>query len=151
MNLKKVNWLQVIIFVLVFVIVFLASKYFGFTLEDITDHIEAVAGSVSALAVIIGLYAKLTGSVKAKKLAEQLNLASEYAQDAVEIAEESENWTGAEKKKWALTYVNQKCIEAGITYDEDQVSELIEQFVELSLKVNARHAAEEEIEEGGEL
>ena len=141
---KKVNWLMIIILFLVIAVIFLASKYIGFTFNDVTDNIEVLTGAVASLATIIGLYAKLTGSVKAKKLAEQLNLASEYAQEAVEAAEEFTNYTGAEKKQYALTWINQKCIEAGIEFDETQVSELIEQFVALSLKVNARHKAEEE-------
>lgn len=140
---KKVNWLQFIVVFLVITIILMAMYLLGFTFKDIKDELDWFLGAISLLAAAVGMFAKMTGSIKAARFEKALNQVSEYAQDAVETAEEFENYSGAEKKQYALTKINQLCIENGINFDVVHASDLIEKYVQLSQKVNARHEAEE--------
>ena len=141
---KKVNWLKILVVFLVVIIIALAMYLLGFSFDQVQEELEWFIGFIITLASAIGMFAKMTGSVKAARLEKALNQVAGYAQDAVESAEEFNNYTGAEKKQYALTQINQLCIENGINFDMTQASDLIEKYVSLSQKVNARHKAEEE-------
>ena len=56
----------------------------------------------------------------------------------VQTAEAFANYSGAEKKEYVLTKVNQYAIENGIDFDASAVSDKIEELVELSKRVNTR-------------
>ena len=141
---KKVNWLKIIVFLLVFLIIILAMKLLDFTFADVLANWEVVTGAIGLFASLIGMYAKATGNKKAQLAAEALNSINEYAQEAVDDAENLIDIDGDIKKKYALGYIKEKCVSNGIPYNDALASSLIEKFVVLSNKVGARHKAEEE-------
>jgi hypothetical protein len=140
---KKSNLFSLFIIVLVLAVIFFAMKYFNLSFQDIKDSIEYVIAIISLLATAIGFYAKMTHNKKMAALAESLNAINSYAQEAVDKAEDFIGYSGENKKQYALTYINQKCIDAGILFDSALASELIEKFVVLSNKVGSRHKIEE--------
>jgi len=144
---KKVNWLQIIVVFLVIIIILMAMYLLGFTFKDIKEQLDWFLGAISLLAALVGMFAKMTGSIKAARFEKALNQVSEFARDGVETAEEFTNYSGSEKKQFALTKINQLCIENSINFDIEQASNMIEQYVQLSKKVNARHKAEESVGE----
>jgi hypothetical protein len=142
---KNRNILKLVILVMVIVIMAFSVKFFGLSVQDVKDQLELFLTILSLLAAVIGFYAMMTSSVKAQKIAEAMNEINQYAHDAVEKAEDFIDYSGNSKKQFALTYINQECIENGIPFNSALASELIEKAVALSNKVGARHKAEQEL------
>lgn len=141
---NKSNVLRIVILIMITIIVAFATKYFGLSMQDVREQFELFLTILSLLAASIGLYAKMASSVKAKKIAEAMNEINQFAHDAVEQAEDFIDYSGKNKKQYALTYINQKCIDNNIPFNKALASELIEKAVALSNKVGARHKIEEE-------
>lgn len=141
---KKVNYLKIFVFLLVFLVIILAMKLLDLSFAEILENWEIVTGAIGLFASLLGMYAKATGSKKAEKAAVALNLINDYAQEAVEDSEDLVGIEGKVKKKNALGYIRNKCLDNGVPYNDTLASALIEKFVVLSNKVGARHKAEED-------
>ena len=91
--------------------------------------------------VLIGfivLITKLTKNTKLKALAENLISVEKVTKTFICKAEEFMNFTGADKKEWVKTKVNQYCIENNINYEENIIDNIIENLLMLSKTVNKR-------------
>ena len=115
-----------------------------------TENVKIIVSLVSALvplgSIIAGLFVKFAKSEKAKKIAKQINFwTSEIGKHVVE-AEKFLNYKGLEKKEYVLTRVNQACLDNKVKYDITKVSEILEEIVKITKKVNQR-----EKDKGGEL
>lgn len=110
-----------------------------------TAIITLIATLIAALGTLAGIIAKYSKSAKVRKAAEK---AAKVAQDLVEItnavnqavetAEQKVNFTGADKKEWAMTQVQQFALDNGIFFDRQEVDELIEKAVAFTKSVNKR-------------
>lgn len=101
--------------------------------------ILTVAGLFLALAsTIITAIAKNSKAAKIAKTASNLLLVIEAIQTFVTEAETIVGFTGANKKEWVMTKVNQYCIQHNIEYDSQKVSDKVEELLDFSHKVNAK-------------
>lgn len=107
-------------------------------LANMKEVVAITSAALSLLTTIFVLVAKLTKNVKLRKLAERITFFREQVEKYVALAEEIVNFKGKDKKEWVVTKVNQAAIDAGIQFDADVVSQLIEEVVNLTKIVNAR-------------
>lgn len=87
---------------------------------------------------ITGFLIPLVKNVKAKNKLIAINKLATVIQGFIVEAEEHSNYTGAEKKEYVMTKTNRYAIENKIPYDEQAVSDKVEEMVALSKEVNVR-------------
>ena len=103
------------------------------------ELILSLAGTaVSLFVACLTTVLKLVKNVRLRHRQEGVMTLLTAVAPIVEIAESFSNYTGAEKKEYVLTKINQFAIENGIEYDADAVSDKIEQLVDFSKQVNKR-------------
>lgn len=107
--------------------------------------ILTAAGLVLALiTTIVTAVAKNTKSAKAAKVANMLLSITSAATQFVAQAELITGFTGANKKEWVMTKLNQYCIENQINWDEKIADEAVEKLITFSKDVNAKSKGNEE-------
>ena len=104
-------------------------------LELIISLASACLGLVVAVAAVIAKYAS---SAKARKAAEQTMDICNALLPYIEQAESYVHYSGEEKKEYVMTKANRYAIENDIAFDEDAVSEKVEELITLSKEVNAK-------------
>lgn len=80
---------------------------------------------------------KFIGTKKSKKAAENLQRVSDIIVPYIIEAETFLNYSGKEKKEYVMTKATKFAVENGIKFDEEKISELVEQFVAMTKNVNA--------------
>ena len=109
-------------------------------MENIKEIITIASACLGLLATITGFLIPLVKNVKAKNKLTALNKLSATLQALIIDAETFANFTGAEKKEYVMTKANRYAIEHKLPYDEQAVSEKVEDLVALSKEVNNRDA-----------
>lgn len=107
-------------------------------MENIKEIITIASACLGLLATITGFLIPLVKNVKAKNKLTALNKLSTTLQSLIIDAETFTNFTGAEKKEYVMTKANRYAIEHKIPYDEQAVSDKVEDLVALSKEVNKR-------------
>lgn len=103
------------------------------------EVILSLAGTIlSLLAASVTFFVKLIRSVRARVKEKGETALLEVVAPLVEMAEELETCSGAEKKEYVLTKVKEYAKENGIEFDAEKVSEKIEALVKFSKQVNKR-------------
>ena len=98
------------------------------------EIIRLVSLSVSLLISLSGLLMALIKAVKNKKW-DSLKVA---LLDFVQQAEDFVEYTGEQKKQAVMTWAEDFCKKQGMTFDKDRVSEIIEELISFTKKVNPR-------------
>ncbi len=80
----------------------------------------------------------LVKNVKAKNKLIALNKMTATLHALITEAETFTHFSGAEKKEYVMTKANRYALENNITYDEQAISEKIEDMIALSKEVNKR-------------
>ena len=83
-----------------------------------------------------GFLIPLVKNVKAKNKLVALNKLTSTLQTLIIEAEEFTNFTGTEKKEYVMTKANRYAIKNKIPFDEQLVSDKVEDLVALSKEVN---------------
>ena len=104
-------------------------------LELIISLAGTCVGLIRAIATVIVKYA---GNAKARKAAEQTIEICNAILPYIEQAESYVHYSGEEKKEYVMTKANRYAIENNIAFDEDAVSEKVEELITLSKEVNVR-------------
>ncbi len=112
-------------------------------IELIATLASCVAALIAAIATIIVKYCK---NEKVKQAAEETVEICEAILPYLEQAESYTNFSGAEKKAYVMTRMNQYAIDNGIPYDEELVDSILEQYIELTKTVNAKAPPSDETE-----
>lgn len=102
---------------------------------------QILAISATGVSFIVGLLTFLIKSVKngkAKKFLQNTLKITDVLQPLIITAEQFLHFSGAEKKEYVLTKANQYALDNCIKFDRDKVSELINELVSTTKKVNAR-------------
>ena len=107
-------------------------------MENIQLILSLAGTTLSLLVACVTFVIKLAGSIRRRVREEGAAVLMNAVAPIVEIAEGFRNYSGAEKKEYVLTKVNQFAIENSIEFDAQSVSDKIEQLVELSRQVNRR-------------
>lgn len=105
-------------------------------MENFQELITLVSAILGVVVTATGLLIPLVKNAKAKKRLSAINKLSEVLQKFVIEAEAFTNFTGAEKKEYVMTKANRYAIDNKISYDENAVSEKVEDLVALSKQVN---------------
>ena len=97
----------------------------------------------SLLATILGLLItlitfikKYVSNLKAKKIIEQSLKICNILLPLIEKAEEFSSYTGQEKKEYVMTKANQYALDNGIKFNEEFISNKIEDLLSLTNQVN---------------
>ena len=107
-------------------------------MENIQLILSLAGTALSLLVACVTFVIKLVGSIRRRVKEEGAAALMNAVAPIVEIAEGFTSYSGAEKKEYVLTKVNQYAIENSIEFDAQSVSDKIEQLVELSRQVNRR-------------
>lgn len=107
-------------------------------LSIVVDVIKLAAVTLPFIITATTYIAANSKNKRAKKVAENVNKIAKAAQTYVTDAEQFIHYSGTEKKTWVLTKINQYAIQAGIPFDEDQASGIVEDIVTITKKVNRR-------------
>ena len=108
--------------------------------ETITTLCALIGTLLSLLGVFFSLLAK-SKNKKAKKIAESMLSVINACNNAVEIAEAFVNFSGEEKKAYAMTLVKEYCIQNNIEINNDEISNSIENLISISKIVNAKRTS----------
>lgn len=107
-------------------------------MENIKEIITIASACLGLIATATGFLIPLVKNVKAKNKLTALNKLSTTLQAFIVDAETFTNFSGAEKKEYVMTKANRYAIENKIPYDEQAVSDKVEEIVSLSKEVNKR-------------
>lgn len=107
-------------------------------MELIKQIITIISIALPLLVTTITFLLKFIGSAKSKKAAENLQRVSNIVIPYIEDAEKFLNYTGAEKKEYVMTKATKFAVKNGIPFDDNKISELIEQLVKMTKQVNKR-------------
>ena len=105
------------------------------TLEKIFAIAPAALG---ALGTIIGLLISLVKNKKAKRNLTIMQLLTSLLQELVVEAEQFTSFSGEEKKEYVMTKANRYALKNKWEFDEEAVSEIVEEMISLSKSVNQR-------------
>ena len=109
----------------------------NFSYETITTMCALLGAVLSLMGFVLSQLAK-SKNKKAKTIAESMLSVVNACSKAVEITEQYVNFTGEEKKAYAMTLVKEYCIDNGIKINVDEISNNIENIITLSKIVNAK-------------
>lgn len=110
---------------------------------NISDILTWVVFGISFLSGCVSILIPYLKTAKAKKNAEKIvnalsgfELICENIQPLVVKAEQFRNFSGAERKEWVMTQLRIVALQHSIAFDENAVSEKVEEIVSTTNKVN---------------
>lgn len=111
-------------------------------MSQIEEIITIISAALGLIITITGFLIPLVKSTKAKKSLIAENKLTGALQNMVIEAEKFVNYSGEEKKQYVMTKAYKYAVENKIPYDENAVSEKIEDLVALSKQVNVKTATQ---------
>lgn len=111
-------------------------------MSQIEEIITIITAALGLIITITGFLIPLVKSTKAKKSLIAVNKLTGALQNMVIEAEKFVNYSGEEKKQYVMTKAYKYAVENKIPYDENAVSEKIEDLVALSKQVNVKTATQ---------
>lgn len=111
-------------------------------MNQIEEIITIISAALGLIITITGFWIPLIKSTKAKKSLIAVNKLTGALQNMVIEAEKFVNYSGEEKKQYVMTKAYKYAVENKIPYDENAVSEKIEDLVALSKQVNVKTATQ---------
>lgn len=111
-------------------------------MSQIEEIITIITAALGLIITITGFLIPLVKSTKAKKSLVAVNKLTGALQNMVIEAEKFVNYSGEEKKQYVMTKAYKYAVENKIPYDENAVSEKIEDLVALSKQVNVKTATQ---------
>ena len=107
-------------------------------MENLEIIISMASAALGLLITTVTFLSKFVTNAKAKKAMENIVKIGNAVIPYIEEAEGFIHYSGEEKKQFVLTKANRFAIENNIKFDEQAVSEKIEELVSLSKQVNKR-------------
>ena len=116
-------------------------------MEKLEQILTYASYAVAVLFFLLGVYMKVVNAKNAKKAilseeemkkAQWINWLRNACKTFVTVAEDFLSFNGATKKEWVQTKLQQFCLDKKIPFNVDQTSELIEEEVAFTKKVNKR-------------
>lgn len=117
--------------------------------ENFHLYLSFLAPMLTLLCAAVVFLQKFVKNKKLKKVLEKTEQITKEIIPCITEAEKFVNFTGAEKKEYVMTKINQYSIEHHINFDKEETSKRIEELISLTKEVNARELPikEEVIEE----
>ncbi len=110
-------------------------------MENIKEIITIASACLGLVATVTGFLIPLVKNVKAKNKLSSINKLTTVLQTLIIDAEQFANYTGEEKKEYVLTKANRYALNNNIAFDEQTVSDKVEELVKLSKSVNVSKTA----------
>ena len=107
-------------------------------MENIEIIISIASAALGLLITTVTFISKFVTNAKAKKAMENIVKIGNAIVPYIEEAETFMNYSGEEKKQYVLTKANRFAIDNNIKFDEQAVSDKIEELVTLTKQVNKR-------------
>lgn len=107
-------------------------------MENLKIIISISSTALGLLITTITFISKFVSNAKAKKAMENIVQIGNAVIPYIEEAETFVHYSGEEKKQFVMTKANRFAIEHKIKFDEQAVSERIEELVSLTKQVNKR-------------
>ena len=107
-------------------------------MENIKEIVTVASACLGFIAALTGFIIPLVKNVKAKNKLTALSKLACVLQSLIVEAEQYVHFTGEEKKQYVLTKADRYALENKIPFDEQSVSDKIEDLVALSKSVNKR-------------
>ncbi len=107
-------------------------------IDTVTDLLGLLAALLPFVIAILTLIAQVSKNKKIAKSAEDLNKITQEVLKFVIMAETFNGRKGPEKKAWVIDEVTQYAKDKGIYMSVETVSQIIEQALFMSKKVNSR-------------
>jgi hypothetical protein len=109
--------------------------------------ILSLVGTILGLLITVLTFAvKTLKNVKAKRIAEQTIKIGNAVLPFIKEAEKFTAYSGEEKKAYVMTKANQFALTNHIAFDENQVSNKVEELVALTKQVNIKTTASQKAE-----
>ncbi|QVK16928.1 hypothetical protein KHQ81_08445 [Mycoplasmatota bacterium] len=105
-------------------------------MKDLELYLSLAGTSLGLLITIITFILKFIKNTKAKKAAQTLLKIRSAIFPFIEEAETFIHYTGKEKKAYVMTNITQLMINQKMNVNQDKISEIIEDLVSLTKKVN---------------
>lgn len=119
---------------------------------NISEILTWVVFGISFLSGLVSILIPYLKTAKAKKNAEKVvkvlsgfELICKNIQPLVVKAEQFRNFSGAERKEWVMTQLQIIALKNSIVFDENAVSEKVEEVVSTTNKVNVNKNVSSEI------
>ena len=109
---------------------------------DLEFLFSMLGTALGILITILTFIIKLSKNTKVRKNAEKLLLLTNQIATYVKEAEGFSNYTGVEKKNYVLTKMNQFSIDNNVKYNEEYISNKIEELIDTTKVVNSNKANE---------
>lgn len=109
---------------------------------DLEFIFSMIGTCLGIIITILTFIIKMSKNTKVRKKAEKLLLLTNQINTFVKEAEGFTNYSGSEKKNYVLTKMNQFSIDNKIKYDEDYVSNKIEELIDTTKVVNTNKVKE---------
>lgn len=107
-------------------------------LEELDLILSLIATAIPLIGVILYLLAKLFKSKRLEKIANEYAQYQDLMKGLIVQAEKFGSKQGDKKKEWVLEQLHSYAEKVGFDYDEDELSEMIEDVIDLTKKVNKR-------------
>ena len=116
------------------------------------EVILSLAGTIIGLLItVLTFIYKSIKNVKARKVAEQVIKIGNTVLPYIREAEKFTAYSGEEKKAYVMTKANQFALDNKMPFNEEQVSEKVEELVALTKQVNIKSSAKEKAEIAKEI
>lgn len=109
--------------------------------EKIIEIARIVMMSLSVIMLVVSVILSILAKSKNKKVsnaATNLLMMTEECRKLMNLAEGITGFGGATKKEWVLIKLNDFAIKNNINYDEEEMSKVVEKFMELANSINAK-------------
>ena len=93
------------------------------------DILKVISGILSITPFLITFIVKYTKNEKAKKVLQGINQITKMANVFVRDVEQLKGLSSEAKKEWVMTKLNRYAIDENIVFDEQQVSNIVEELV----------------------
>ena len=104
------------------------------------ELVKDICMVLSIIFAVVGFILTILAKCKNKKIAEMAQKALDFITEAKSLitsAEQITKFDGEAKKEWVTTKLNEWCIKNNVTFDAEYTSQIIEDFVALTNKVNS--------------
>lgn len=111
---------------------------------NVQEILTLIGSLLPLLIAFLTFLVKFIKNEKAKKILNCTLELSKAIQPLIVEAEKFTHFSGEEKKQYVLTKANQFAIDNNIKFDQEKVSQMIDELVETTKKVNMREKDKKE-------
>lgn len=109
--------------------------------ENIHLYLSIIAPTLTLLCTTVVFLQKFVKNKKLKRILEKTELITREIIPCISEAEKFSNYSGAEKKEYVMTKLNQFALENRIKFNPEETAKRIEELVALTKEVNVKEVS----------